>query len=117
MKRGRGAYKVCALVRGVDRENLVRLLMRGTGALGVRHHAVGRTVAERRTVQVDLPYGKCRIKVGSLDGEEFVVSPEYADVARLAGEFELPLPTVYEDARVAYCSRQRSAISGQEEQG
>jgi uncharacterized protein (TIGR00299 family) protein len=117
MKRGRGAYKVCALVRGVDRESLARLLMRGTGALGVRHHAVGRAVAERRTVQVDLPYGKCRIKVGSLDGEEFVVSPEYADVARLAGESELPLPTVYEDARIAYGSRQRSAISGHEEQG
>ena len=113
MKRGRGAYKVCALVRGVDREILARLLMRGTGALGVRHHAVGRTVAGRRTVQVDLPYGKCRVKVGSLDGEDFVVSPEYADVARLSHETGLPLPRVYEDARVAYGSYQRSAISGQ----
>ena len=50
MKRGRGAYKACALVRGADRENLARLLMRETGVLGVRHHPVGRTVAERRIV-------------------------------------------------------------------
>ncbi|MDP9485759.1 MAG: nickel pincer cofactor biosynthesis protein LarC, partial [Actinomycetota bacterium] len=65
MKRGRGAYKVCALTRSGDRERLARLLMRETGTLGVRHHAVGRTVAERRRVEVDLPYGRCRVKVGS----------------------------------------------------
>ena len=117
MKRGRGAYKACALVLSGDRERLVRLLMRETGTLGVRHHPVGRTVAGRRIVEVELPYGRCRVKVGSLDGEDFVVSPEYADAARLASETGLPLPRVYDDARVAFGSYQRSAISGQEEQG
>ncbi len=117
MKRGRGAHKACALVLSSDRERLVRLLMRETGTLGVRHHAVGRTVAGRRVVEVELPYGRCRVKVGSLDGEDFVVSPEYADASRLASETGLPLPRVYDDARVAFGSYQRSAISGQEEQG
>jgi uncharacterized protein (TIGR00299 family) protein len=116
MKRGRGAYKACALVTSGDRERLARLLMRETGTLGVRHHAVGRTVAGRRLVVVDLPYGRCRVKVGEIDGEDFVVSPEYADAAKLAGETGLPLPRVYEDARAAYGSRQQSAISGQQEQ-
>jgi uncharacterized protein (TIGR00299 family) protein len=116
MKRGRGAYKACALVVSGDRERLVGLLMRETGTLGVRHHPVGRTVAERRTVEVELPYGKCRVKIGSLDGEDFVVSPEYADAARFASETGLPLPRVYEDARVAFGGYQQSAISGQEEQ-
>ncbi|HSK86223.1 MAG TPA: nickel pincer cofactor biosynthesis protein LarC [Rubrobacter sp.] len=102
MKRGRGAYKACALILSGDRERLARLLMRETGTLGVRHHAVGRTVAGRRHVVVDLPYGKCRIKVGSLDGEDFVVAPEYTDAVRLAGETGLPLPRVYEEARAAY---------------
>lgn len=105
MKRGRGAYKVCALVRDSERENFARLLMRETGALGVRHYPVGRTVAERRIVEVDLPYGKCRVKVGSLDGEDFVVSPEYSDAARLASESGLPLPRVYDDARAAFRER------------
>jgi pyridinium-3,5-bisthiocarboxylic acid mononucleotide nickel chelatase len=117
MKRGRGAYKVCALIISGDRERLVRLLMRETGTLGVRHHPVGRTVAGRRIVEIELPYGRCRVKVGSLDGEDFVVSPEYADAARLASETGLPLPRVYDDARVAFGSYQRSAISGQEKQG
>jgi uncharacterized protein (TIGR00299 family) protein len=102
MKRGRGAHKVCALVSSGDRERLARLLMRETGTLGVRHLRVGRTVAERRHVEVVLPYGRCRIKVGSLDGEDFVVAPEYSDAVRLAEETGLPLPEVYSDARAAF---------------
>lgn len=102
MKKGRGAYKICALVRSPDRERLARTLMRETGTLGVRHHAIGRTVAERRRVRVDLPYGACHVKVGSLDGEDFIVAPEYEDAVRLAREFGLPLPRVYSDARRAF---------------
>jgi uncharacterized protein (TIGR00299 family) protein len=117
MKRGRGAYKVCALALSGDRERLARLLMRETGTLGVRHQAVGRTVAERRRVVVDLPYGTCLVKVGSIDGEDFVVAPEYADATRLARETGLPLPRVYEDARAACENRfQVSGIRHQEEQ-
>ena len=112
MKRGRGAYKVCALVHSGERERLARLLMRETGTLGVRHHGVGRTVAERRRVEVELPYGRCTLKVGSIDGEAFVVAPEYADAARLSEETGLPLPRVYYDARSAYASslQQREGI-------
>ena len=102
MKRGRGAYKLCALTKSADRERLARLLMRQTGALGVRHRHVGRTVAERRTVTVELPYGTCRVKVGELDGEIFSVAPEHADAERLARENGLALPSVYDDARSAF---------------
>lgn len=102
MKRGRGAYKICALVRAGELEDFARLLMRETGALGVRNHRVGRTVADRRLVQVDLFYGKCRVKVGSLDGEDFVVSPEYEDAARISRETGYSLPRVYSDAKSAF---------------
>jgi pyridinium-3,5-bisthiocarboxylic acid mononucleotide nickel chelatase len=110
MKRGRGAYKVCLLVNGLDRDLLARLLMRETGTLGVRHHPVGRTVAERRLVEVELPYGRCRLKVGSLDGEDFAVVPEHADAARLAELSGLPLPRVYSDARAAYAARSEGSL-------
>jgi uncharacterized protein (TIGR00299 family) protein len=108
MKKGRGAYKFCALVGLEDRERLARLLMQETGTLGVRHHGVGRTVAERRTVEVELPYGVCRVKVGSLDGEDFVAAPEYADASRLARENGLPLPRVYSDARTGLREPEKS---------
>ena len=102
MKRGRGAYKVCALAGRTDGERLARRLMRETGALGVRQLGVGRAVAERRHVVVQLPYGQCRVKVGSLDGEDFVAAPEFADAARLAEETGIPVQKVYSDARSAY---------------
>jgi pyridinium-3,5-bisthiocarboxylic acid mononucleotide nickel chelatase len=101
MKKGRGAYKVCTLAESPERERLARLLMRETGALGVRHLRVERTVAERRLVEVELPYGRCRVKVGSIDGEDFVAAPEYTDAVRLARENGLSLPRVYADARAA----------------
>ena len=106
MKRGRGAYKACALVRAAERDRLARLMMRETGSLGVRHSGVGRTVAERRIVEVSLPYGGCRVKVGSLDGEDYVVAPEYVDAARLARDAGLPLARVYHEVRAAF-QRQR----------
>lgn len=102
MKKGRGAYKVCALVRSADRERLARTMMQETGTLGVRHHAIGRIVAERRRVRVTLPYGSCYVKVGSMDGEDFTVAPEYEDAVRLARESGLPLPQIYSDARMAF---------------
>jgi pyridinium-3,5-bisthiocarboxylic acid mononucleotide nickel chelatase len=105
MKKGRGAYKVCALARLDEHEKLARLLMRETGALGVRHRRVGRTIAERRVVEVELPYGACRVKVGSLDGKDFVASPEYADAVRLARKTGLSLLQVYSDARAALRER------------
>lgn len=108
MKHGRGAYKVCALIQNDDRERLARLLMRETGTLGVRHLGVGRTVAERRSVDVELPYGRCRVKVGSLEGEDFVIAPEYSDAARLSEGTGLPLPRVYSDAREAFSREHRS---------
>jgi uncharacterized protein (TIGR00299 family) protein len=102
MKRGRGAYKLCALVRGDEREQMARLMMRETGTLGVRHRSIGRTVADRRVVTVELPYGECRVKVGELDGEAFSVAPEHADAEKLARERDLSLPRVYEDAKAAF---------------
>src|SRR5215218_2436073 len=87
---------------GAAVERLARLLMRETGTLGVRHHAVGRTVAGRRHATVALPYGKCRVKVGTIDGEDFIVAPEYADAAILAEKTGLPLLKVYEDAKAAF---------------
>lgn len=109
MKKGRGAYKVCALVRDTDHPRLVRLLMRETGALGVRRHLVGRTVAERRWAEVELPFGRCRVKIGSLDGDDFTVAPEYEDAARLAEKTGLPLPRVYDEVRAAFARDARRA--------
>jgi uncharacterized protein (TIGR00299 family) protein len=102
MKKGRGGYKLCALTRTGDLDRLARVVMRETGSLGVRHHPVGRVVAERRHVEVSLPFGVCRVKVASLDGEDYVVSPEHDDAVGMAEETGLPLPRIYAEALAAY---------------
>ncbi|AHY48000.1 TIGR00299: TIGR00299 family protein [Rubrobacter radiotolerans] len=102
MKKGRAAHKVCALVPAPERERFAGLLMTLTGTLGVRHHPVGRTIARRRIETVSLPYGECRVKVGSLDGRDFVVAPEYEDAVRLARKSGLALISVYNDVRRAF---------------
>ena len=102
MKKGRGAYKVCVLAEAEDQDSLSRKLMRETGSLGVRYREMGRTVAERRVVRVDLPYGSCGIKVGSLDGKDFSAAPEHTDAARLSEQTSLPLNRVYAEALAAF---------------
>ena len=102
MKKGRGAYKICALVKESTTEKLTHTLMRETGSLGVRHRRTSRTVAERRIVTIQLPYGRCRLKIGSLDGEDFTAAPEHADAAALAKKSGLPLPQIYADAITAF---------------
>ncbi len=102
MKKGRGAYKICALVSESAMEELASLLMHETGSLGVRYRRMSRVVAERRVVEVELPYGKCRVKVGSLNSEDFTAAPEHADVARLATKSGLPLARIYREALAAF---------------
>jgi len=102
MKKGRGAYKICALVEEAALESTSHVLMRETGSLGVRYKKISRVVAERRIVEVELPYGKCRVKVGSLDGEDFTAAPEYTDAASLSKQTGIPLPQVYAEALAAF---------------
>nr|MDQ3386847.1 nickel pincer cofactor biosynthesis protein LarC [Actinomycetota bacterium] len=102
MKKGRGAYKICALVEESAVEDSASLLMRETGSLGVRYRGMSRVVAERRFVEVDLPYGRCGIKVGSLNGKDFTAAPEHADVAKLARDSSLPLQRIHREALAAF---------------
>ena len=72
---------------------------------------MGRTVAGRRTVEVELPYGKCRVKIGKLDGEDYVVSPEYSDAAYLAEKSGAPLARIYDEVKVALAKQKPEDFS------
>ena len=60
-----------------------------TGSLGVRASVLERTVAGRKSVLVDSPWGPARVKVGA--GR---MRPEHDDVARIAREHGLPYRAV-----------------------
>lgn len=98
MKKQRPGTLLTVLCRRDRKHDLLDLIFRESTTFGVREHAVARTVLERRHVEVETPYGKIRVKVGTWDGRDITWSPEHEDCARCAGEKNVPVRSVYEAA-------------------
>ena len=96
MKKGRQGTRRTVLCRLSDQERLAEILFQETSTFGLRTETVQRMKLERRTVEVDTPYGSSHVKVGYLEGAPVKAYPEYDDCVRLAREKEMPLRTVYE---------------------
>src|SRR5262249_964756 len=65
-----------------------------TGTCGVRRYSVTRSTLERKAVTVQTPWGPVKAKKGWRDGLT-VITPEYEDCARVAGEHGVPLREVF----------------------
>jgi pyridinium-3,5-bisthiocarboxylic acid mononucleotide nickel chelatase len=99
MKKNRPGVLLSALCRPEEGDTLAELLLRETSTLGVRRRMVERTIAQRRMVQVETPWGPVRCKVKLLDGRAVSVKPEHDDCARIARARGLPLEAVVHAAR------------------
>jgi uncharacterized protein (TIGR00299 family) protein len=101
MKRGRPGITLSVLCSPGTDAAVRELLWRETSTLGVRGLPVRKWMLERRVVEVELPGGKVRVKLG-LDGGRVVnAGPEYADCARLAAQTGRPLKDVMARAQAA----------------
>jgi uncharacterized protein (TIGR00299 family) protein len=101
MKKGRPGITLSVLCPPGTDAAARELLWRETSTLGVRGVPVRKWMLERRVIEVELPGGKVRVKLG-LDGGRVVnVAPEFADCARLAGETGRPLKDVMARAQAA----------------
>ena len=58
-------------------------------------------VLERRHVTVDTAFGEVRVKIGEMDGEVLVVTPEFEDVKHLAQEAGVTVREVMDAAKAA----------------
>ena len=101
MKKGRPAYKLCALTTAEEREALEIVMFTETTTLGVRCYPVERTGLERRELDVETPWGKVRAKAAYLHGFLVNVAPEFEDCAKLAAAQELPLKLLMDGAKSA----------------
>ena len=99
MKRGRPGVVVSALARDEARERVARVLFEETSTIGVRWSARERAVLPRETVTLVTPDGAIPFKVSRLDGRIVTVTPEFADVARIAREKSVPVRDVLDRAR------------------
>jgi pyridinium-3,5-bisthiocarboxylic acid mononucleotide nickel chelatase len=99
MKRGRPGVVVTALCAAERIGDLSRALFEETTTIGVRWSEWRRARLQREMVEVTTAYGTIPFKVSRLAGRIVTVTPEFADVARIAREKSLPVREVLDQAR------------------
>jgi len=108
MKKNRPGVVLSVLCSESEREQLARIVMNETSAIGVRYHPVRRLVLGRDIREVHTPYGAVRVKVArSPDGHENI-APEYDDCRRLAREGRVSIKLVYQAAVAAALQSSRA---------
>jgi len=104
MKKGRPGHLVAALCDPARADAVERAIFRGSSTIGVRRHAVARTVLPRRLVPVETPFGRVNVKVADgPDGEN--AAPEFEECRALAEAGGVPLKRVWAEALAAYYRR------------
>ena len=105
MKKGRPGVLLSVLCLPGTEAALRAVLWRETPTLGVRAVPVRRWMLARRLVEVVVPGGRVRVKLG-LDGGRVVnVAPEFADCAAVATATGAPLKEVMARAQAAALAR------------
>ncbi|MFN2374923.1 MAG: nickel pincer cofactor biosynthesis protein LarC [Candidatus Binatia bacterium] len=105
MKKNRLGMRLSVLADPGLLEVLSALVLRHTSSIGVRYHAVGRSVLARRIDVVETAAGPLRVKVVARpDGTE-TAEPEFEDVARAAAASGRTFGDVRAEALAAHAKR------------
>ncbi|HMH49069.1 MAG TPA: nickel pincer cofactor biosynthesis protein LarC [Candidatus Acidoferrum sp.] len=99
MKRSRPGIVLTALCAPGRVGDLSRLLFEESSTIGVRWAERRRARLDRQMRTVQTIYGAVACKVSSFEGRVVTVTPEFADVARIAREKSLPVREVLDQAR------------------
>lgn len=102
MKKGRPGMWLVVIAEPDRCDALARMLLRETSALGVRVRMEERYELERRSVEVETPFGRIALKVASLPGEGERAVPEFESVRAAAERAGKPLREVSEAALAAW---------------
>jgi len=96
MKKQRPGTLLTVLCKPADRDRLVKMIFAESTTFGIREHLTRRTILQRRHITVMTPYGKVRVKIGSLNGRDITASPEHDDCVKCAAKHNVPVRRVYE---------------------
>jgi len=99
MKKQRPGSLLTVLCRVEDRDTMLDLIFTESTTFGVRETQVQRALLERRTEEIQTPYGPVRIKIGRWKGRDVTRMPEMDDCIARAREHQVPVRHVYEAAR------------------
>jgi uncharacterized protein (TIGR00299 family) protein len=98
MKKQRLGVRLSVLCGAEKKDAVMKMIFRESTTFGIRESLVKRRILQRRFVEMDTKYGKLKVKIGGLDGEDIVFSPEFDDCLRLAGENDVPVKEVFAEA-------------------
>jgi uncharacterized protein (TIGR00299 family) protein len=84
MKKSRPANKLSVLCPKYLIPELKAIIFTNSTTIGVREHAVTKTVLERREKEIETELGKVRVKSSSFGGKEIRSKPEFEDLKKLA---------------------------------
>ena len=101
MKRSRPGTVLTALCPKDKVPDLSRVLFEESSTIGVRWTEVSRTRLDREVVTIATDYGPLPFKVSRLAGRVVTITPEFADVVRLAQAKSLPVREVLSQAHAA----------------
>ena len=98
MKKGRPAHLVSVLLHHDLIETAAKILFSETSTIGVRFYPVNRIIADRKSIIVDLQWGKVHVKLAYQNGQLVQVAPEYEDCQQLAATHDVALKSVWQKA-------------------
>lgn len=99
MKKSRPAHILSIVTRVEDLDAIKRLVFKETTTLGIRGSKVTRSILKREIKEVELPYGKVRVKISGDKNGVINITPEYEDCKRIAMETGLPLKEIIDLAK------------------
>jgi pyridinium-3,5-bisthiocarboxylic acid mononucleotide nickel chelatase len=98
MKRSRPGTVLTALCPPERVDDLARVLFAESSTIGVRWSEMARTRLEREIVTLTTAYGPLSFKISRLEGRVMTMTPEFADVVRIARDKSLPVREVLDQA-------------------
>ncbi len=99
MKRSRPGTVLTALCPRERVGELARVLFEESSTIGVRWTEWQRATLAREVITLTTTYGAIPFKVSRLEGRVVTVTPEFADVTRIARDKALPVREVLDQAR------------------
>lgn len=112
MKKGRPGVLLSVLCRPGTEAALRSVLWRETPTLGVRGVPVRKWMLARRLVEVEVPGGRVRVKLGLDRGDVVNLAPEFADCAAVATATGAPLKEVMARAQAAALGKLDTGLAG-----
>ena len=97
MKKNRPGTLLSALVSDKNIDSVIKSIFTETSTFGLRYYDINRTTLVREEKLVKTPFGKIRVKIGSLNQERLSIAPEYEDCRKIASRKKIPLKKIYDE--------------------